>query len=86
MALIDDIKTYLRIDGSEDDAILTLLISAAEEYLKDAGVPETAKVSAKYNLAVMLLVALNYENRNAGASIDKLSFSLESVILQLKTG
>lgn len=86
MLTIEELKTYLRIDGSEDDSILALLMSAAEEYLADAGVPDSVKGTAKYKLAVMLLVALNYENRNAGADIDKLSFSLESVILQLKTG
>lgn len=86
MLTIEELKTYLRIDGSEDDTILALLMSAAEEYLADAGVPGTAKATAKYKLAVMLLVSLNYENRNSGADISKLSFSLESVILQLKTG
>lgn len=83
---LTELKTYLRIDGSEDDSILALLVSAAEEYLADAGVPEEAKDTAKYKLAVMLLVALNYENRNPGMKIDKLSFGLESIILQLKVG
>lgn len=95
------IKTFLRIDESEDDGVLALLIVAAKGYLDDAGVVEKESLSddadpaekkrieqyiAKYKLAVMLLVALNYENRNPGMKIDKLSFSLESIILQLKTG
>ncbi|MFW5438748.1 head-tail connector protein [Paenibacillus apiarius] len=84
MPTLEEIKTYLRIDGSEDDGILALLVDAAKEYLTDAGVPE--QITAKYKLAVMLLVALNYENRNPGLKQDKLSFSLESIILQLKTG
>lgn len=83
---MDDLKTYLRIDGDEDDDILVLLIEAANEYLTDAGVPEEAQYSAKYNLAVMLLVSLNYENRNPAAGIEKLGFGVESIILQLKTG
>lgn len=83
---MNDLKTYLRIDGDEDDIILDLLISAAVEYLTDAGVPPDARDSAKYKLAVMLLVALNYENRNPAAAIEKLNFGVESIILQLKTG
>lgn len=83
---LDELKTYLRIDGSEDDAVLALLVQAAEEYLADAGVPKEAKELAKYKLAVMLLVSLNYENRDPSAKIDKLSFGLESIILQLKVG
>lgn len=99
--MIEKIKTYLRIDGGEDDEILSLLIDAAKSYLDDAGViekdllPEDAdedekmkieRYIAKYELAVMLLVAMNYENRNPGIKIDKLNFGLESIILQLKTG
>lgn len=80
------IKNYLRIDGDEDDAILGLLIESAVEYLTDAGVPEEANESSKYKLAVLLLVSLNYENRNPGLKIEKIDFSLQSVILQLKTG
>lgn len=83
---LEELKNYLRIDGSEDDEVLALLVDAAEEYLADAGVPEEAKEKAKYKLAVMLLVALNYENRNPAMKIDKLSFGLESIILQLKVG
>lgn len=83
---LTELKTYLRIDGSEDDSVLALLVSAAEEYLADAGVPEEAKETAKYKLAVMLLVALNYENRNPAMKAEKLSFGLESIILQLKVG
>lgn len=84
--MLEKVKTYLRIDGGEDDTILSLLIDAAKSYLTDAGVPTEAEGTAKYDLAVMLLVALNYENRNPGTKIDKLNFGLESIILQLKTG
>lgn len=84
--LLNVVKDYLRIDGSEDDSVLALLVDSAKDYLRDAGVPEDVDDTAKYKLAVMLLVALNYENRNPGAKIEKLSFGLESIILQLKTG
>lgn len=99
--MLEKVKTYLRIDGGEDDEILSLLIDAAKSYLDDAGVIEkdpppedadqdektkTERYIAKYELAVMLLVAMNYENRNPGIKIDKLNFGLESIILQLKTG
>jgi uncharacterized phage protein (predicted DNA packaging) len=79
---LGELKNYLRIDGSEDDGILTLLMSAAKEYLADAGVPETDK--ANYKLAVMLYVALHYENRDPSIKIEKLNYSLQSIILQLK--
>lgn len=86
MLELEELKNYLRVDGSEDDAILTLLVSAADEYFADAGIPETAKTTSKYKLAVMLFVALNYENRDPAIEMNKFSFSLESLILQLKVG
>ncbi|WP_124728809.1 head-tail connector protein [Staphylospora marina] len=81
---VDELKTYLRIDGSEDDAFLALLLSAAKEYLANAGVPESD--SDLYKLAVMLYCALHYENRDPSVKIDRFNFALESIILQLKEG
>jgi uncharacterized phage protein (predicted DNA packaging) len=79
---LDELKNYLRIDGSEDDTLLTLLVDSAKEYLHNAGVPESD--SAQYKLAVMLYVALHYENRDPSAKMDKMNFAFESIILQLK--
>jgi uncharacterized phage protein (predicted DNA packaging) len=79
---LDELKNYLRIDGSEDDALLTLLVDSAKEYLQNAGVPESD--SAQYKLAVMLYVALHYENRDPSAKMEKMNFAFESIILQLK--
>jgi uncharacterized phage protein (predicted DNA packaging) len=79
---LDEVKNYLRIDGSEDDGILTLLVDGAKEYLKNAGVPESD--SALYKLAIMLYVALHYENRDPSVKIDRLNFAFESIVLQLK--
>jgi uncharacterized phage protein (predicted DNA packaging) len=79
---LEELKNYLRIDGSEDDTLLTLLIDGAKEYLKNAGVPESD--SALYKLAVMLYVALHYENRDPSAKMDKMNFAFESIVLQLK--
>jgi uncharacterized phage protein (predicted DNA packaging) len=79
---LDELKNYLRIDGSEDDALLTLLVGGAKEYLANAGVPESD--GDLYKLAVMLYVALHYENRDPSVKIEKFNFALESIILQLK--
>ncbi|MGR6115716.1 head-tail connector protein [Aeribacillus composti] len=79
---LEELKKYLRIDGSEDDDILTLLVNAAKEALKKAGVPESD--SDLYKLAVMLYVALYYENRDPSTKMDKLNFAFESIVLKLK--
>ncbi|AYB39687.1 head-tail connector protein [Brevibacillus laterosporus] len=86
MPTLEDLKTYLRIDGSEDDGVLALLMEAAREYLTNAGVPEQSKETSSklYDLAVMLYVTLHFENRDPAQKIDRLNFAFESIILQLK--
>lgn len=79
---LDELKTYLRIDGSEDDQLLTFLIDAAKEKLAESGVPESNK--ALYKLAVMFLVGINYENRDPAQKIEGFNYALQSIILQLK--
>ncbi|CAM5794846.1 head-tail connector protein [Brevibacillus borstelensis] len=85
MPTLAELKTYLRIDGSEDDGVLALLMEAAKEYLTNAGVPPPTAPSSLYNLAVMLYVALHYENRDPAQKIERFNYALQSIILQLKT-
>lgn len=83
MPTIEELKKYLRIDGGEDDSILTLLLDAAKEYLDAAGIPATT-TGARYKLAIMLYCSVHYDNRNPADKIEKFNFALESIIMQLK--
>lgn len=90
------LKTYLRIDGSEDDAILALLVEAAEGHLADAGVPKidpstvdadpdrVARYMGRYELAKMQFCASNYEGRTATGKQERWSLGYQSMVLQLK--
>jgi len=86
MADLELLKSYLRIDGSEDDIVLALLLDAAKEYLKNAGVkkPEAGEGSKLYDLAVMLRV--HQERAREEKEVERVKKSLTSIILQLKTG
>ncbi|MBP3038067.1 head-tail connector protein [Bacillaceae bacterium Marseille-Q3522] len=80
------VKKYLRVDGSEDDDILTLLMDAAVDDLKDSGIQEpVGTTDPRYDLAVMLFVALHFENRDPSMKIDKLNAAYMSLILKLKS-
>lgn len=82
---IEEMKNYLRIDGSEDDALLDTLIEVAKEDLTASGI--TNQETNRYKLAAMLLVANHYEERRPeiiGTSTAKNSYSLERIISQLK--
>ncbi|EOO28620.1 hypothetical protein IIU_05738 [Bacillus cereus VD133] len=58
-SMLSQVKEYLRIDGSEDDRNLTLLLDAAKEWLADSGVPE--KDTSLYQVTVLIYVALQYD-------------------------
>ncbi len=69
---LDEIKSHLRLDGSEEDAHLTLLNDAAQDYASqhlnraipwhdDAGAEEPVPASVK--AAILLTIGDLYENR-----------------------
>ncbi|MDX2330482.1 phage gp6-like head-tail connector protein [Sinorhizobium medicae] len=77
------LKTYLRIDGSEEDNILALFVSSAKEFLSNAGVKELlVSDQSLYELAIMLFVKKEYARDEK--EVDLISKSLNSIILQLK--
>ena len=96
MAIItlEEVKEYARIDIDEDDALLETMITAAEEYLKNATgkeYPETDENGSKINymlekVYLQLLIAYWYEKRTpAGGVGEDFSFMTKSLMLQLQT-
>lgn len=90
---LEEVKTYARIDIDEDDQLLETLITAAEEYLKNATgkeYPETDGDGNKVNYALekiylQLLIAYWYEKRTpAGGVGEDFSFMTKSLMLQLQ--
>lgn len=82
---LETVKLYLRIDDTEEDAFLGILIETAKEYLKNSGVVESEE--KLYELAVMMLVSHWYENREqniSGRITRAIEYGLLSIILQLK--
>lgn len=93
---LTEIKNWLRIDGSEDDNVLALLINDAKGALADAGIPEikegqveadpdrVIRYMSSYQLAVMQYVAMNYENREAIGKAQQFHKGYQSRVLQLQ--
>lgn len=89
---LDDVKIYLRVDGDDEDALITGLMTAVALEVKR----KTGKTRVKldtdiadittdelYCLAVKIGVADAYENRGSdvtGKSITKYSRSFESLV------
>ena len=80
--LIEEIKLYLRLDHDDEDDLLEGLLSSAAIYLKNAGC--TVTEGELYNLAIKILVSHWYENRELTGKADKIAYSLDNIITQLK--
>lgn len=80
---LDDLKLFLRIDGADEDILIQSLQLAAEEYMGNAGVNKDYSREL-YKLAIKMLVGHWYENRSVIGKADKLNFSLDTIITQLK--
>ncbi|MDU4696397.1 MAG: head-tail connector protein [Paenibacillus sp.] len=76
------VKDYLRIDYEDDDLMIMGFISAAKEYLSNAGVPERSQ-SELYNIVILMLVALFYENRDVSDKDVKIPTVIMNFIVQL---
>jgi uncharacterized phage protein (predicted DNA packaging) len=79
---IEELKLFLRIDGTDEDLFIQGLQFASEEYMLNAGVRKDY-TKFLYSLAVKMLVGHWYENRSVVGKADKLAFSLDTMILQL---
>lgn len=63
LVTLTEIKSHLRIDQSEEDALLQIYLDAATDYigafLNEPSIPENASIKA----ACLLLIGDMYENR-----------------------
>jgi uncharacterized phage protein (predicted DNA packaging) len=84
MALIDDVKQYIRVDDDTDDAQIIALIQASSAYLTNAGIGEEKAEKPLYKLAQMMLVGHWYDNREPTGNATKLAHGLAGIILQLQ--
>jgi len=84
---LGEVKQWLRIDFSEDDALLTTLIGAAEEYLKNATGIEFKGTNNLAKLFCMTLIADWYENREMiGKESERIRPIINSILTQLTYG
>lgn len=63
---LEEVKEYLRVDGTEDDNLISLMMSVAQEKVEEFG--ESALQKEKAKLLFLVLVTDMYENRTFGIS------------------
>lgn len=82
---LNDVKEFLRVDGTYDDSVIESLIEAAKAELTMSGVFERVYGTPDYplyELAVKVIVTQNYEDRGLEKRDNRV---LESLILKLKS-
>lgn len=89
--MLDYLKSYLRVDGVDEDPLLDSLIIAAIEFIYNGTGIKFKEVPGEivgsfelYKLSVAMLVSHWSENREPVGSAKLLSYSMESIFIQLK--
>jgi uncharacterized phage protein (predicted DNA packaging) len=81
---LEETKGYLRVDGTEDDALITSLIDAAETYLYNATGNTFDGTNSLAKLFCRVLVTDWYENREpVGRASARVRPIVESMLAQL---
>lgn len=83
---LEELKVFIRVDGEDEDVLISTFKAAAEAYLLNAGIKEDY-TNKLYKLAVMLLVSHSYETRLPvliGSISKNVEYSLQGIILQLQ--
>lgn len=75
---VEEAKQYLRVDTSDDDAIIEKMIKTAEDLCKDIARVEEIN-GDNYKIAILFCVAYQYEHREE-ADYHALALSLRSLL------
>jgi len=82
---LEETKKYLVVDDDESDALITSLIGAAEEYLKNATGNQFDSENPLAKLFCWVLVTDWFENReHTGKPSEKVRPIIDSMLAQLK--
>lgn len=85
MITLQDVKGYLRIDFDDDDAMLTGLMSVADEYLRSAIHANYDVTSGRAKMLSLIVISDLYDNRGL---TEKVSGNVRKMVddfsLQLK--
>lgn len=83
---LEDVKTYLRIDEEADDAIIEVMMQAAEEYIR-ASIGFYEEDNAKIKMLYFLIMQDLYENRVYAvkeADKQRLAYVTNTLVMQLQ--
>lgn len=91
---VDDLKIYLRVDGTDDDDLISGLIAAATSYIQRTTGKTKVVISAVeadistdelYNICLKMMIAHWYENRGVeiAGNLTKISHSVDALVAHI---
>ena len=88
---LDEVKIFLRIDGTDENDLLNTLMQTAEYYVEDsiidyASKKDNARFIAKADLLKLMVVNDMYSDRSTVAGNEKYRLIYQSLITQLSYG
>jgi len=88
MPTLEELKDYARVDGNDDDVLVTTLGLAAQEYVEQAtGKTFTDPMPERAKLAIMALTAHWYDHEPVTANaVNSVPMHVKSIIAQLRGG
>lgn len=84
---LEDIKEYLRVDGDDEDNLISMMMEAGKEYIRSA-VGEYDDTDKTANILLAAVVQNMYDNRELMQSDQqvkkRIEYTFQSMILQLR--
>lgn len=85
--ILSEVKNYLRVDFSDDDNLITALMAAANDYLKDSIGATYDNTSERAKTLSLIVISDLYDNRGisdkASGNVRRL---IEDFTLQMRLG
>ena len=80
MISLEEIKSYLRVDGSEEDELIQKMMDTAQNLCRDVARRDTLGDSSAMRMAMLYTTAYLYENREE-ADHHALLLSLRALLM-----
>jgi uncharacterized phage protein (predicted DNA packaging) len=88
MMTLTEVKNYLRVDHTEDDALILSMMDTAKKLVKDVGRMDEQAFTVNEETtrqAMLYTISYLYENRN-NADYHKLTLTLRSLLFAQREG
>lgn len=84
--MLDELKSYLRVDWDDEDYFLSSLLLIAQDYITKGTGKVFNETNPKHKLAAFLYCSHQYFNRNpvVATNTKTLEYSLQSLLFQIE--